>query len=215
MVMTMRSRRMAAVAAACAVLALSGCGVPLEDAAQPLPSDVVGLPTAAPSPTESGAASPTATPAGSPSPSALIEIISTFFVRDDGLVAVDTEVSAPLFAESVVDALVTGPVGEAGLRSVAVDPLTGSPLIAIGSVGPEQTPDASVTVVLSPKFGALPPTEQVLLLGQVVLSLSSAGWPSVSFVDALGAPVAVPLPDGRLLDRPAGAGDYASLIVAL
>lgn len=213
----MRTSRMAAVVATCAALVLSGCGVPLQDAAQPLPSDVVALPTAAPSSTQSGAPTPapTDTPAGSPSPSALIEIVSMFFVRDDGLVAVDTEVSAPVFAESVVDALVTGPAGEVDLRSVAVDPLTGSPLIAIGSAGPDQFPEASVTVVLSPQFGALPPTEQVLLLGQVVLSLSSAGWPSVSFVDALGAPVAVPLPDGRLLDRPAGAGDYASLIVAL
>ncbi len=72
---------------------------------------------------------------------------------------------------------------------------------------------ASVTVRLNPAFSALPPSEQVLLLGQVVLSLAGAGEESVAFVDDSGSPVAVPLPDGRLLDTPATARDYASLIV--
>ncbi len=55
----------------------------------------------------------------------------------------------------------------------------------------------------------------MLLLGQVVLSLTGAGQSSVSFVDESGAPLAVPLPDGRLLDMPATARDYAGLIVRL
>jgi hypothetical protein len=33
------------------------------------------------------------------------------------------------------------------------------------------------------------------------------------FTDEAGSPVAVPLPDGRLLDVPATARDYSSLIV--
>ena len=63
-----------------------------------------------------------------------------------------------------------------------------------------------------PLIGVAALEEQVLLLGQVVLSLSSAGFATVSVVDAAGAPLAVPLPDGRLRDRPATALDYASLI---
>ena len=35
----------------------------------------------------------------------------------------------------------------------------------------------------------------------------------VAFTDEAGATLAVPLPDGRLLDGPATARDYASLIV--
>jgi hypothetical protein len=70
-----------------------------------------------------------------------------------------------------------------------------------------------VTVRLSSAFTALPPTEQVLLLGQVVLSLTGAGQNSVAFADEAGTPVAVPLPDGRLLDVPATARDYNSLII--
>ena len=65
---------------------------------------------------------------------------------------------------------------------------------------------------LSQDFTALPATEQVLLLGQVVLSLTGAGASAVAFVDESGAPLAVPLPDGRLLDTPARARDYGPLI---
>lgn len=202
------------VAAILTVL-LAGCGVPLQDAATPLPSEVVAVPTSSPSPSTSPTAQPTVEPSASPTPSPLVEIVDEFFVRDDGLVAVETELAVPVIAEYVVDALVLGPPEETGLRSVAVDPLTGTPLIAISAVGPEGITGASVTVTLAAQFSALPPNEQVLLLGQVVLSLSSAGWPSVAFVDALGSPVAVPLPDGRVLDRPAVAGDYAGLIVEL
>ena len=75
------------------------------------------------------------------------------------------------------------------------------------------SPPGSVTVILNAAFGALPPVEQVLLLGQVVLSLTGSGETSVSFTDESGNPVAVPLPDGRLLDVPATARDYSSLIV--
>ena len=70
-----------------------------------------------------------------------------------------------------------------------------------------------MTVILSSAFSALPPAEQVLLLGQVVLSLAGSGETSVLFTDETGSPVAVPLPDGRLLDLPATARDYSSLII--
>jgi hypothetical protein len=72
-----------------------------------------------------------------------------------------------------------------------------------------------VTVQLAPAFSALAPADQVLLLGQVVLTLTGAGFGPVAFVDAAGSAAAVPLPDGRLLDVPAVARDYASLIVSL
>jgi hypothetical protein len=69
-----------------------------------------------------------------------------------------------------------------------------------------------VNIALSPEFAALPPNEQVLVLGQVVLSITGEGLGTVAFVDQSGSPVAIPLPDGRLLDRPATVADYSSLI---
>jgi len=100
------------------------------------------------------------------------------------------------------------------LRSVVVDPLTGTPLVGVFTQGDQNLPlpIADVTIAASSAFSSLPSAEQVLLLGQVVLSLSSAGYSTVSVVDEAGSPLAVPLPDGRLLDRPATALDYASLI---
>ena len=71
----------------------------------------------------------------------------------------------------------------------------------------------AVSVRLSPAFSALPSTEQVLLLGQVVLSLTGAGEGSVAFTDDSGTLVGVPLPGGRLLDVPATARDYNELII--
>ena len=50
------------------------------------------------------------------------------------------------------------------------------------------------------------------LLGQLVLSLTGSGVSAVSFVDSSGVALAVPLPDGRVLDAPARAGDYGPLI---
>ena len=136
-----------------------------------------------------------------------------YFIREDGLVPLASEVAVPTDAQTVLDRLAAGPPVETGLRSVVVDPLTGTALVSVFTpTSDTELPTASVTIAVANAFSSLPPTEQVLLLGQVVLSLSSAGFATVSVVDAAGAPLAVPLPDGRLLDRPATALDYASLI---
>jgi hypothetical protein len=104
-------------------------------------------------------------------------------------------------------------------QSVAAStlPASGPPASSTSPALPSATsatvPPASVTVRLGSAFTALPPTEQVLLLGQVVLSLTGSGQKFVAFADEAGTPVAVPLPDGRLLDVPATARDYNSLII--
>ncbi|NBU95726.1 MAG: hypothetical protein EBS20_07535, partial [Actinobacteria bacterium] len=122
------------------------------------------------------------------------------FIREDGLVPLASDVAVPTDAQTVLDRLAAGPPVETGLRSVVVDPLTGTALVSVFTpTGDIELPTASVTIAVANAFSSLPPTEQVLLLGQVVLSLSSAGFTTVSVVDAAGAPLAVPLPDGRLL----------------
>jgi hypothetical protein len=142
--------------------------------------------------------------------------VDFFFIREDGLVPLVSDVLAPADPQMVLDGLADGPPVETGLRSVVVDPLTGTALVsAFTSNGDVPLPPAATTVAVAGAFSSLPPTEQVLLLGQVVLSLSSAGYGTVSIVDEAGSPLAVPLPDGRLLDRPATALDYASLIRSL
>jgi hypothetical protein len=217
----MSRRRLGVLAALGAALLLGACGVPLQSQPQPLPADVIPapLPTVAPSPT------PTQSTTASPSPTP--SLLRLWFVREDGLVSVDSTIPTGSAPSAVLDALATGPAPdqlESGLRTIAVDPLTGLPLVTVPPVAPTPPPVTDsppsvvplpqvVTVQLSSAFSVLPPTEQVLLLGQVVLSLTGDGAESVSFTDEAGTTLAVPLPDGRLLDVPARARDYTSLIV--
>ncbi|MFZ9987529.1 MAG: hypothetical protein ACO3ID_08320 [Candidatus Nanopelagicales bacterium] len=200
----MRGAR-AAVAVVASVL-IAGCGVRLDASPQSIPAGAI--------PTSS--ASATGDPSPNPNPARAVRV---WFAREDGLVPVITDLrrEPAVPPADIVAALAAGPSpeqAEDGLRTLVVDPLTDTPLASI----PEEAPvtDAgSVIVTLSPDAGALPPGDQVLLLGQIVLSLTGAGYSSVTFVDGTGAPAAVPLPGGRLLDRPAVARDYAGLIIEL
>jgi hypothetical protein len=195
-----------ATAAVC--LALVSCGVPTQDVAQPLNSGVIAppaLPAVTPDPKPSQATQP--------SPSASVEEVKLWFVGSAGLVPVLTPVVPVVDAEAVVAGLVAGPPENEELRTVVVDPLTGLPLISVFLDEPAETnTQGDVNIALSPEFASLPPNEQVLVLGQVVLSIAGGGLGSVAFVDQTGSPVAVPLPDGRLLDRPSTVADYSSLI---
>lgn len=210
---TMRSALKPVVIAAMG-LALVGCGVPLQDSAEPLPANVVPpAATSSPSPSEPPAPSPTATETVVIAPSTPVDL---FFVAENGLAAVETLVEPSNNPEAVIASLAIGPLDNPELRTVLIDPVTGGSMVVVLAEGdPAAVEDAAVTVEVSEAFSVLPPTEQVLLIGQVVLSLASADHFSVEFVDTQGSPVAVPLPDGRLLDRPATAADYSSLITAL
>jgi hypothetical protein len=197
-----------ATAAVC--LALVSCGVPTQDVAQPLASGVIAppaLPAVTPSPT------PSQSQTTLPSPSETVAPVKLWFVGGAGLVPVLTTVVPVDDAEAILAGLVAGPPENEQLRTVVVDPLTGLPLISVFLDEPAETNNpGNVNIALSPEFGSLPPNEQVLVLGQVVLSIVGGGLGTVAFVDQTGSPVAVPLPDGRLLDRPATVADYSSLI---
>lgn len=203
-------------------LALGACGVPLQPNAQPIPADVLPEPVAAPAPAASspGASDATATPVPSADDSvADAPRLRLWFVENEGLTAVESTLPVATGADAVIGALAAGPTAEqaaAGLRTIAADPLTGLPLASLVPVDPSAmafpADDSVITLQLSPEFTALLPRDQVLLLGQLVLSLTGAGVTAVSFVDSSGVALAVPLPDGRVLDAPARAGDYGPLI---
>jgi hypothetical protein len=216
---------------------LSACGVGLQSSAQPLPSNAIPAPLPVPSQAPPPTSSPSPAPTASSQPAT--SYLRLWFVQEGGLAAAESTLPVGSAPELVVQSLAIGPTPDqvaTGLRTVARDPLTGLALVSVAVASPTpslapsatpapttaatgpppltpESPSGSVTVILNPAFGALPPVEQVLLLGQVVLSLTGSGESSVSFTDESGNPVAVPLPDGRLLDVPATARDYASLIV--
>lgn len=180
-------------------MCVSACGVPLESSAQPLPEGA--LPTVSPTP------SPTDTSTPNPSP----ETARLWFVRDDNVVPVSGDV-AGTEPQQLLDALAQGPPADTtDLRTLLADPLTGDPFLRSVPTDPER--EGIVTVEASADFTSLPPSEQVLLLGQVVLTLTGVRTTSgVLVVNEQGEQLAVPLPDGRLLDGPATAADYRSLV---
>jgi hypothetical protein len=190
--MTARARLLAATIAL-ATAVLTGCGLPLQETAEPVP----GVP-----------------PRGSvsASPSADEHRVDLWLVSEGTLVRRPAAVPPPVTANGLITLLAEAPT-EAGAsaRSLVLDPVTGGPLITV----PEDTELANghpvVTVRVTPSFSALPANEQVLLLGQVVLTLTDAGASGVLVTDPQGSPLSVPLPDGRLLDGPATRLDYQPL----
>lgn len=195
----MMSRRLllgAAVAAA--LLVVTGCGVPMQNAARPIPEL-----------SKAHTNTPSASPAERP--------VRLWFAGDTRLrPVVESRANTPTVGD-LLGLLVAGPPaptaspGTAGetLRTLLADPLTGSPLVSARDPG--ATPSGTVRVAVADTFNALPATEQVRLLGQVVLTLTDAGANAVSVTDTSGNTLAIPLPDGTLLTRPAVRSDYASL----
>ncbi len=220
--MTLHRTCLHLVISAMALLTISACGVQLQAEAIPVPANVIPSPLKIPVPDTSQP------PATTEQSSSRLRI---WFVQDDGLAAVESLLPTGSEPDLIVQSLVVGPTptqADDGLRTVAADPLTGIPFVSVDPSIAEANPTAaasasssaaappdpeSVTVRLSSAFTSLPPGEQVLLLGQVVLSLTGAGARAVTFTDEAGAVLAVPLPDGRLLDGPVTARDYAGLIV--
>lgn len=178
------------VAGTLAGVLLAGCGVPLQDKAEPLPSGALPSPS-----------TPQASPLGR---SMLI-----YFVNGRSLDPVK-EIVVDRSANGIMAAIAAGPPPDraAQLRTLLLDPLTGTPLLSISSI----SPTGLVTFVATPAFAQLPATDQVLLLGQIALSLDEIGMSSISVTDAAGAPLALPLPDGRALIGPATANDYRVLV---
>ncbi len=182
-----------------AAVIVAGCGVPTQEDATPLPSGA--LP---PTPT----APPTA-------PTEAVAGAELWFVSDNALVSARVPV-ADGTPQALLDALAVGPPAGSpdSVRSLLVDPTAGGALLSVTAPAPGTPTAGVVTVSVTDAFTSLPANEQVLLLGQVVLTLTAAGADAVLVTDSQGAPLAVPLPDGRLLDRPATEVDYRALVGA-
>lgn len=179
------------IGAILAAALLGGCGVPLQHSAAPLPSGALPSQRVA-------------------SPSPLGRTMLVYFVNGRVLTPVK-EIVVDRSANGIMSVLAAGPPPDraAELRTLLLDPLTGAPMLAVAAISPA----GLVTFSSTPAFTQLPATDQVLLLGQIALSLEEIGSTSISVTDSAGAPLALPLPDGRALIGPATAADYRSLVV--
>lgn len=185
----MRAR--AALATLAALVAITACGVPVDDAARPLSPEEVPSPPPGPSP---------APRPGDPTGVA----IEVFFVRESRLALVRREVPPPVSVDDAISAVLTEPTPEErreGLRNALTRNVRLAGTVAAG------VPLIDVTET----FGQTEGEEQILALGQIVFTLT--GLPNVNGVSfALeGRPVDVPTGDGTLKQGPLRREDFAAV----
>lgn len=172
---------------------LSGCGIQLQDEAEPLPVDIIPTTQASPTPTQTARRT------------------MVYYLNGRQLEGVPEAIDSRT-ADGIMGALAAGPPAERSdeLSSLLVDPFTGLPLLTVVSV----TPSGLVTVARSDAFLGVPAPDQALLIGQVVMSLDELGMSQVQIVDAFGVPVSISLPDGRTRVGIVTPDDFAELLVS-
>jgi hypothetical protein len=189
-------RRLGAVVALALVLAspaMASCGVPLQDEAELIPIDEtpVGL-----RPPEAG---------GSP-PVDQRELIDLWFGRGDQLALVRRRVIAPVTPLVASDALLAGPTDAERNQSLR------SALVDAEAVLDIEIARGQATVSLSSEFSVIPAADQVLAIGQLVLTLTDQrGIGRIRFV-VDGASITVPLPNGRSRAGLVSREDYLGLV---
>lgn len=185
----MPSLRRPIAAMVCGFL-LGACGFPTEDSSSPIAAE------------ERPDLEPSATDAATED----TEELTVWFIRDDALVQRSREVLAPLDAQRVIEALgvgVTTEEADGGLRSAIPDT---SMLTAATLSG------GTATVQLAQDFLDIAPGDQVLALGQVVMTLTDLrGVGRVRF-EIDGEAVATPLPDGTSTEDSVSREEFRSLI---
>lgn len=200
--MTSRTRRGARwLTLVLGALLVTACGVGAEELPRALPADPAGDQVVAPDEENWRAG-------------VLTEL---WFAQNEQLVPINRTSDSLLTNEEKLKALEAGPTtteAAQGLRTALAPVLPDVPLVITAEADgvPIDVPEGQTAVVLNPEFVRLPSQEQLLILGQVVLTLNELPSDSVLFVDDEGSPVGVPLPNGRLTSEPVTIADYAQLI---
>jgi hypothetical protein len=131
------------------------------------------------------------------------EQVSLCFVEDDRLVAVAATLDPPIGVDDVVDALRQPPADARSLRTAVGPPLVIDQVRLQAGVAEVDLPQA-VTELAG--------DEQLLVVAQLVCTLTSRpGIGTVSFTLA-GSPIDVPRGDGSLTSAPVSRDDYAPLL---
>lgn len=170
----------------------ASCGFPTEDT----PTALEPQTPATIAPSTSDASAPT-------------EEVAVWFVRDSLLSPRIRDVASPADGSAVVAALAAGVTtaeAEIGYRSAIPDP---------NMIADAQIARGTATVQLRAEFLDIPAGDQVLAIGEVVLTLTDLrGVGRVRF-EIDGAAVAVPLPDGTSTDDAVSRDDFAKIITGV
>jgi hypothetical protein len=197
------SPRWIAGLALAASAALAGCGVPLDDKTQTIPSDDVPFDLLE-SPTTT---TTTTVPDDGPTTTVVSETVHLYFVRDDRIERVNRELpeltgmkeramllAEPLLAEEQRD----------GFRSA----------VPVGSIIDASVAGGVATVDLARPFTELPTSEQVLAFAQITNTLLQIpGVGQVAFTLET-VPISPIDDDLSVLTRPATFEDYADLVAS-
>jgi spore germination protein GerM len=179
-------------------LVLTGCGVPIQS--EPVPIASAAVPTRL----QGSPGAPTVAPSATPGRPA----VQVNFVRDDKLVPLlrDTPASTPASRlAAVVDALLAGPSEKEQATGITTALPPGIGLTVVDVQG------SRVDLQLSGETDGRSATENVLAVGQMVLSVTAL--PTVDQVSFSrdGTPVEALMADGALTAEPLTAADYEAL----
>jgi hypothetical protein len=174
-----------------AAWATASCGVPTDSEAVRIPAEEVPF----------GLVDPVVTSTPSTNDVAPDATVDLFYVSGEDLVAVAGSAPSPVTPSGVVQALLLPTSPSSSVRSV----LEPDDIVSVTAEG------STVVVDLDQTLLELPTSEQVLAVGQLVLTLTRLpDITAVSFVSG-GEPVAVPLPDGTAASDPVGPDSFATL----
>jgi spore germination protein GerM len=181
-------------------LVLAGCGVPIQS--EPVPITSAAMPTRL----QGSPAAPTVAPSATPGRPA----VQVNFVRDDKLVALVRETPATSPTDrlaAVVDALLAGPTEteQASGITTALPPGIGLTVVDVHG--------GRVDLQLSGQTDGRSATENVLAVGQIVLSVTALPTVDQVTFSRDGTPVEALLADGALTAAPLTAADYEALRV--
>ena len=146
-------------------------------------------------------------PSTNPPPNQLQESVVIYLISGSGLRTQSLIVPAPLTAETVITAL-NGPFDEnIAARGLRTGFYESSDLITnVSTVGPVATID------LSESFTELPGDEQLLILGQIVLSIiANTEITSINFTSNNIA-IKIPNANGKLIQGSAQRADFVDLV---
>lgn len=188
----MSARRRCVVSAAAAVVALSGCGVPLEKSAHPVADE---LPTIA----RAGSSTTVRTPVRT-------EPVRVYWIRRDRIVPATEHAPSPVSLAEALRLLQAGPAA-GGSRSGVRSALEGAALVRSATVT-----RSTASVDLDPSFSDIPTADQILALAQVVLTATAR--PGIDRVRLVvdGERAQIPRADGSLTTGAVTAADYGTLL---
>lgn len=174
-------------------LLASGCGVPSDGSPRPVADDDL--------PASLRSAPPTSTtPAQTPD-----ETASVYLIRGDSLVRVD-DVSSGSDLEAMLDVLQRGPTAaqaKAGNRSAFTD---------LDLIRGSEVEGSTAVIDLEPAFADVSHQDQILGLGQLVLTATDRPGVKAVRITVAGEETEVPAGDGTLTSGTLTRADYASFV---